>query len=269
MGNGKLEIMRADSHVIAASLSFGAAGTHQAKPSPDGTTLLIAQIPTKKLVSLAVDEATESWNPVGELELAQSPICTIYRDDGQRAYVSLLPSGVAVVDVATMTLVKTLPTDGFVACGMVKSHNGKSITLAAAGHGGHIYRLNLLTDELDEDLGPIGAADWHSFAMSANEKIGFGTVPAADQLRILDISGVAVTTIESLPLDPTAGLVNDQPDNMAIQGNTLYVSLRASGKLAIIDIQQRQATYLDLSPPSDLNPMNCAGCAVHGITIRR
>jgi len=58
----------------------------------------------------------ESWSVVGSLSLAplaKSPVCTVYRDDGRRAYVSLRPSGIAIVDVPTMTLLGTLPTDGF------------------------------------------------------------------------------------------------------------------------------------------------------------
>src|SRR5437867_244135 len=40
MGNGDLFILRADDRQIVQTLSLGAAGTHQAKPSPDGTVLL-------------------------------------------------------------------------------------------------------------------------------------------------------------------------------------------------------------------------------------
>src|SRR5919198_4945844 len=132
MGNGDFDVLRADDRALVARLNFGPAGTHQAKPSPDGATLLVAQVPTKKLIKVAADESIESWVKVGELALAQSPICTIFRDDGQRAYVSLLPSGIAVIDVPTMSLVKTLATAGFVACGMVENHDGRTITLASA-----------------------------------------------------------------------------------------------------------------------------------------
>jgi hypothetical protein len=92
MGNGNLEILRvADRHTVT-TLNFASAFTHQAKPSPDGTTLLVAQIAAKKLIKVAADEAAESWTKVGELILPQAPICTVFRDDGRRAYVSLLPS---------------------------------------------------------------------------------------------------------------------------------------------------------------------------------
>lgn len=276
MGNGDLDVLRADGRALVARLNFGPAGTHQAEPSPDGATLLVAQIPTRKLVKVAADESAESWIKVGELVLAQSPICTIFRDDGQRAYVSLLPSGIAVVDVATMSLVKTLATDGFVACGMVKNHDGKTITLASSGGGGHVYRLNTETDELDQDLGTLGAADWHSFRVSPNEKLGFGTVPHVDEVRLIGLEGPTAATIASLSLDPTPGAANDQPDNMDVRGDTLYASLRASGKLAIVSVNQREVAYVDLSPRAPFNPANCgpapgvpgSGCAVHGVAVR-
>ena len=276
MGNGNVEILHADRRRIVETLNFGPAGTHQAKPSPNGKTLLVAQIATKKLIKVAARERSRRWVQTGELALEQSPICTIFRDDGRRAYVSLLPSGIAVVDVARMSLVKTLATDGFVACGMVKSRDGKTITLASSGGGGHVYRLNTRTDELDQDLGTVGAGDWHSFRMSGNEKRGFGSVPAGDEVRLIDLTRPRARTIASLALDPTPGASNDQPDNMAVHGNTLYVTLRASGKLAVVNVKQRRVRYINLSPPAPFNPANCgpapeaagSGCAVHGVAIR-
>ena len=55
---------------------------------------------------------------VGSLLLGSvgAPVCSVFRDDGERAYVSLRPSGIAIVDVPTMKLIDTLKTDGFVAC---------------------------------------------------------------------------------------------------------------------------------------------------------
>lgn len=270
MGNGNLLVLRAKDREIVATLNFGApAGTHQAMPSPDGETLLVAQIASKKLIKVAADETTETWTKTGqELTLAKSPICTIFRDDGQRAYVSLLPSGIQVVDVATMAPVgDEIPTDGFVACGMVKEHDGSGIMLTSSGGGGHVYRLDLETETLDS-RGTLGASDWHSFRMSPNEKVGFGTVPAADEVRLVDLESDPVTSV-ALPLNPTPGVGNDEPDHMAVHGNTLYAPLRESGKLAIVQVNQGVVDYLDLSPANPFfNPSNCAGCAVHGVAVR-
>ena len=87
---------------------------------------------------------------VGNLDLGtptgKAPVCTVFRGDGQRAYVSLLPSGIAIVDVPSLTLRGTLETDGFVACGMIKSADGNSVVIASSSSGSHIYKLDLTND---------------------------------------------------------------------------------------------------------------------------
>jgi hypothetical protein len=283
MRNGDLSILRADERRVVQTLHLGPTLTHQAKPSPDGSVLLVTQIASRTLIKIAADEAAESWEVVGSLSfasLAKPPICSVFRDDGQRAYVSMLPSGIAIVDVATMSLVDTLATDGFVACGMTKSKRGRIVTLASSGGGGHIYRLDTATDTLS-DGGTLGAPDWHSFHMSANEKVGFGTSPGSDEIILVDLTGPIARPIGALRLDPTPGTGNDQPDaiNPGIRGNTVFVSLRASGQLAIVNANQRTATFLQLSPPAPFNPATCGppppqpptgqgGCAIHGVTVR-
>jgi DNA-binding beta-propeller fold protein YncE len=283
MRNGTLSILRADDRHIVQTLNLGPTLTHQAKPSPDGSVLLVTQIASRTLIKIAADEAAESWQVVGSLSFAslgKPPICSVFRDDGQRAYVSMLPNGIAIVDVPTMTHIGTLATDGFVACGMTMSKRGRIVTLASSGGGGHVYRLDTATDTLT-DAGTLGAADWHSFHMSPNEKVGFGTSPHSDEIVLADLTGPTVSPIATLRLDPTPGIGNDQPDaiNPAVRGNTLFVSLRASGQLAIVNVNQQTATFLQLSPPAPFNPANCGpplpqpptgegGCAVHGVTVR-
>ncbi|MCA1623629.1 MAG: hypothetical protein LC778_07470, partial [Acidobacteria bacterium] len=153
MGDGKLYVLDADTRQVLRTLSFSTptipALTHQAKPSPDGSILLVANIASKTLFKVRVSESEESWvvDPIS-LTLDKAPVCTVFRNDGRRAYVSLRPSGIAIVDVPTMTLLGTRDTDGFVACGMIKSSNGKTVTIASTGGGGHIYRLDTTTDTL-------------------------------------------------------------------------------------------------------------------------
>ncbi len=234
----------------------------------------MAQIASSGVVKVNADERSESWTvagpPLSFAALGKRPICTVFRDDGRRAYVSLLPDGLAIVDVAAMTLVRTLPTDGFIACGMIKSRDGKTVTIATNGTGGHVYRLDTATETL-ADAGTVGARDWHSFALSGDERLGVGTSPGSDELQILDVEGPTIRSLGPLPLDPTPGGGNDQPDNMSVRGNTVYVSLRASGKLAIVDAKQRAVTYVDLAPPvlpGVRIPLTCDTCALHGVTLR-
>jgi DNA-binding beta-propeller fold protein YncE len=281
MRNGDLAILRADDRQVVQTLHLGATLTHQAKPSPDGSVLLVAQIASMTLIKVAADEAAETWHVVGSLSFAQlgrAPICSVFRDDGERAYVSLRPSGIAIVDVPTMMHIGTLDTDGFVACGMIKSKRGRIVNVASSGGGGHLYRLDTTTDTLD-DLGTLGAADWHSFNMSPNEKIGIGTSPHSDEIILADLRGPTASLIAALPLDPTPGIGNDEPDAVSVRGNRLFVSLRASGQLAIVNRNKKTIRFLQLSAPASFNPATCGppvpepptgkgGCAIHGVTVR-
>ena len=269
MGNGQMTVIRAQDRQIVASLNIAPTLTHQAKASPDGTLLLVANIANKTLFKVAADEASSSWTVTGSLSLASissAPVCTIFRDDSLRAYVSLLPSGIAIVDVQTMTLLGTLPTDGFIACGMIKSQDGQTIFIASSGGGGHLYQLDTTTDALFDTGHTLGAGSWHSFNINPTKTVGYGSSPAVDQLQIINLSAGTATP---LALDPTPGVGNDQPDAIAVQGNTVYVTLRFAGKLAIIDSQKLRVQYITLEPPAtSVNPANCMGCAIHGVTIR-
>ena len=281
MRSGDLSILRADNRQVVQTLHLGPTLTHQAKPSPDGSVLLVAQLATMSLIKVAANEAAESWHVVGSLSFAplgRAPVCSVFRDDGERAYVSLRPSGIAIVDVSMMTHIGTLDTDGFVACGMIKSKRGRIVTVASSGGGGHIYRLDTSSDTL-VDAGTLGATDWHSFNMSPNEKTGFGTSPHSDEIVLVDLTGPVASPVATLPLDATLGIGNDEPDALTVRGNTLFVSLRASGQLAIVKVDQHTATFLQLSPPAPFNPATCGpplpqpptgqgGCAIHGVTVR-
>lgn len=122
MGNGTLYVVDADQRRVVQALKLAPGGAHQARVSPDGAAMLVSVVPSRTLFKVAVDEAGEAWNVVGSVSLEpldRTPICAVFRADGQRAYVSLLPDGLAVIDVPSMTVLGTLPTDGFVACGMI------------------------------------------------------------------------------------------------------------------------------------------------------
>ena len=272
MGNGDLVVISTVSRQVVTALSLGTVATHQAKPSPDGKLLLVAQVGTKSLIKVSADEPNRRWERGQALSFAalgRAPICSIFSDDGARAFVSLNPSGLAIVDVAGMTVQSVLATDGFIACGMVKSTDGRSITFASAGGGGHIYRLQVGTEQLS-DLGTLGAVDWHSFNMIPDGTIGFGTVPRGDELRIIDLTGEHASTLAALSLNPSGGPARDQPDNMGVSGDHVYASLRMSGKLAIVNFRKRSVSYIDLAAPaSAINPANCLGCALHGVAVLR
>jgi hypothetical protein len=275
MGDGTLYVIDAGARRVVKAMKLAPGGVHQARVSPDGTVALVSVVANRSLVKLAVDEAQGTWSETGSLSLAsleRAPICSIFRSDGRRAYVSLLPSGIAIVDVRSMALIGTLPTDGFVACGMIKSADGTRAVVASGGSGGRIYTLDLAKDTLT-DRGALGMADWHSFIMTHDEKLGVGTSPKSDEIAFVDLTVHPVKKLGTLVLNARPGAGSNQPDALGggelIHGRMLPVSLRAAGQLALVDLGDRSLkSYTPIAPPSSFNPMTCQGCAIHGVTIR-
>ena len=279
MGNGTLSIVDARSRQLVRTLTFGPALCHQGKVSPDGTTMLVSVVSTRTLYKVAVDEANLSWTPTGSVEFpaGKPPVCTVFSADSQRAYVSTMMDGIVIVDVPSMRILGTLPTDGFVACGMIKpSADADHAVVASGGNGGHIYTLDMTNDTL-EDRGTLGAMSWHSFNMTADEALGFGTSPNSDEVVIIDLTTDPVTNLGTIALQPLPGTGNNQPDAVGggepIVNGTLPVTLRGSGRLALVNtITGRIKRFIELaepSPPGTFNPMNCNDCSVHGVSVRR
>ncbi len=278
MGNGTLSIVDANTRELVKTLTFASTLCHQGKVSPDGTAMLVSVVSTRTLYKVAVDEANQSWTPVDSVKfpVGKPPVCTVFRADSQRAYVSTMMDGIVIVDVPSMKILGTLPTDGFVACGMIKpSADANHAVVATGGHGGHIYTLDMENDTL-EDRGTLGAKDWHSFNMTPDERVGFGTSPKSDEVVVIDLTTDPVTNLGTILLQPLQGEGNNQPDAVgggeAIVNDTLPVSLRAAGQLALVNAVTRKIErFIEIaepSPPGTFNPMNCNGCSVHGVTVR-
>jgi DNA-binding beta-propeller fold protein YncE len=280
MGNGTLSIVDANSRQLVQTLTFAPALCHQGRVSPDGTTMLVSVVSTQMLHKVAVDEANRSWTPIGSVSfvpLGRKPVCTIFRADSQRAYVSMMPSGIAIVDVPSMTILGTLATDGFVACGMIKPRaDADHAVVGAGGSGGHIYTLDMTNDTL-LDRGTLGAASWHALNMTRDETLAFATSPLSDEVVAIDLTTQPVTKLGTILLQPLPGTGNDQPDALGggevIVDGTLPVSLRAAGQVALIDADdleiKRFIGITSPSPPGTFSTMTCIGCSVHGVTIRR
>src|SRR5690349_18915322 len=117
MTDGKVYIVDANARQVVQTLTVAPTLAHQVKVSPDGATAFVAIIGAKKLTKILVDEANRSWTLDASLDVGlatgKAPVCTVFRADSKRAFVSLNPNGLAVVDVETMTFVREIPTDGF------------------------------------------------------------------------------------------------------------------------------------------------------------
>jgi DNA-binding beta-propeller fold protein YncE len=271
--DGSMRVFRTSDRAQVAMFALGDAssgdvGTHQARPSPDGSVVLVSQIPSRTLVKIAADEDAEAWEVAGELVLDFGPVCSAFSADGSRAYVSLAGPrhGIAVVDVATMSLVTSagtdgiLDTDGNVQCGLVSSKDGRHIFVDSWGEGmavGHFYRLDTWTNELTE-VAAFPASDLHGFAMSPNERYAFAAERGGDALRRIDLGNPAATPA-SIPLDPRPG-VADRPDKVASRGNTVYVPLRVEGSVAVVNGNTGRTRWIRLVSPSPN--------ALHGVAVR-
>jgi DNA-binding beta-propeller fold protein YncE len=263
LGDGNLLVVRTEDRQIIASINLGPNWTHQAQPSPDGSILLAANPRTGMLTKIAADEEAETWTPVAAVNVTAAtglgPVCTAFRADGQRAYVSLFGPGIAVVDVPTMTVIRRIPLIGGIGCGLASSKDGRTIFAISAGGTGHFYRLDTTTDTLTEDtgFGPIGVGI-HGLIASANEKRAYITAPASEEVKVLNLDSNEVSTIS---LDWRPG-VPDLPDSFARKGSHLYVALRFAGQVARINTQTCEVDYLDIAPPAT------SGWALHGIAVR-
>lgn len=265
LGDGNLVVVRTQDRQIVTTINLGPNWTHHTQPSPDGSILLSANPMTGMLTKIAANEETETWTPVAAMNVKTAtgtglgPVCVAFRPDGQRAYVTLFGPGIAVVDMATMTVIRTLPTAGGVVCGMANSKDGRTIYVISGGGTGHFYRLDMTTDTLTEDTsyGPI-ASGIHGLIVSANEKRAYITAPGSEQVKVLNLNGSDVSTIS---LDFTPGVL-DAPDSFARKGSYLYVALRFAGQLARINTQTGDVEYLNIAPPAT------SGWALHGMAVR-
>ena len=275
MGDGNVYVIDASQRKVVTVVHVAASRVHQLRVSPAGTTALVSVVGTKDIVKIAVDEGRRVWAVAGDaslLTLGKAPICSLFRSDSRRAYVSLLPNGLAIVDVLSMEVLGTLATDGFIACGMIKTRDGNHAVIASSGSGGHIYTLDMTTDSL-VDRGALGATDWHSFNMDPSGTLGFGTSPMSDEIVVADLTTQPVTKMRTIALTPMPGRAANQPDALGggdpIFEGILPVSLRAAGQLALVDAATlRVKSFIPISSPAPFDPMTCNGCAIHGVTVR-
>ena len=284
MTDGHVYVIDANTRQVVKSIAVAPTLAHQVKVSPDGATALVSIISTKTVTKILVDEANRSWSLGASLDLGavtgKAPVCTVFRADSRRAFISLNPSGIAIVDVPTMTYLGQIPTDGFIACGMIK-RDADHVVIASTGGGGHIYTLDMTTETLT-DRGVLGAASWHSFNMTADGRRGFGSSPLSDEVIVIDLTTTPVTKLGSILFDQVPGVGNNQPDAFGggetIYGNVLPVGLRAAGNVALVNAHNLELRHIvNLEPPAPFNPMTCGpvgaptgpgGCAVHGVTPR-
>ncbi|HEX2241589.1 MAG TPA: Ig-like domain-containing protein [Actinomycetota bacterium] len=243
VNNGAVTSIRTSDRTIVGNITIpGNQGTsppntHQAAPTPDGTKLWAAHIANKTLYEIDVDTQTGALTMgTRSLTLPKSPICTVFSENGSKAYVSLAPDGIAVVDVGSFTQVgNEIATPGAVQCGMHRLPDGDVLVSSNGGAGspeGVISRLDSSNDSLTELL-RVQGSDVHGLTVSPDADLAYVTARGSESLITVDITGAAQTvTAVSMDVTPETG---DTPDQLDFLAGKVYVALRQVGKLAIVD----------------------------------
>jgi DNA-binding beta-propeller fold protein YncE len=262
MGNGNLTVIRAADRAIVADMNFGATlSTHQSRVSPDGRTVLVHQIATRRLIKLAADEANGSWSIAGEVTLARGPICSVYTKDGRRAYTSLASSEVVEIDLASMTVVRTFPV-GNLQCGLTMDADGRKLYITDNANGGRIWRVNVQDGTLNSVVSSVGVADLHGSALDEDERNLYVTARAGDEFRTVKL-GDGTSSRINLDLTPDFA---DSPEQIVVDGEDVFVTVGNAGKVLRIRDGRVRST-IDVAPAAYGNGF--FGRAVHGIAIRK
>jgi YVTN family beta-propeller protein len=260
LANGDVNVINRRTRQLAATVTFpSGTDTLQAQPSPDGRTILATRrFGSRTVFKIDADEAHQSWTLAPDsytFPVGAAPICTEFSADGSHAFVSFdfaggLTGGVAELDVATMQLVPSFGTDGLlvtagsVNCTMAETADRSTIYAVSLGNGGTLYRIDTASGAVTQLDGGLGAVSPHWVALSADGHHLYVTSDGSDQLKVVDLSSNDVTA--TLAIDPTPG--PDQPSGIAVDGNTVYVSLANAGKVAIFDARDPQVRYVDVAP---------------------
>jgi DNA-binding beta-propeller fold protein YncE len=274
LGDGAFDVVRASNRQIVSSILIapatefkgninpalpGGGGVHDATPNADGSVVLVTHWGTNRLYKLVGSEASETWAVSADISInGQRPICSVFSPTGAKAYVGLAPSGLAVIDVASMTVTGVHSTVGAIPCTQQNSRNGVDAYVISVP--GRFYHLNMVTDNLT-DLGDhLTQPHLHSMALNENEQILYASSRETDEIDILDLAGhpVGLVSVDATPN------VRDKPDTLFSRGR-LFVALRATGKLAIINNPgPTQPVFVDVATPWDVS----LGYAVHGLAVR-
>jgi len=258
--NGAVTSIRTSDRSVAGNLMIpGVSGTapplsHQAAPTPDGSSLLVAHIANKTLyeVSVAADGALTLGTR--SLTFAKAPICTVFTSDGSKAYVSLATSGLVAIDMATFTQIgNEIATTGSVQCGMQPMADGSFLISANGGAdatSGILYRLDPATSSLTQ-IAEIAGRDVHGLTASPDGKHAFATARGSETMSSIDVVSGEIDS--SVSLDVTPG-VADKPDQADYLDGSVYVTLREIGKLAVVT-------------DSSIQTIDLGGTLVHGVSV--
>ncbi len=280
-GEGATVVIRTRDYKPIATLPTGKS-SHASIPTFDGSRVWVSVIGEKKLREFTVDAQNETFTITRELDLdaelpdtnafpSNKPICHMFTLDDKACYVTLGGGGLAVVDVATMKVIKSYPVDQIApaGCGLINGPAGSNLMFANSGTQttGNFYIFNTQTHELIDaiDTGD-GGDDAHGVALTPDGKELWLVNRHSDNIMIFDMAAMKfVHTIEN---------IGDTPDLIVISpdGTRAYVTLRGAAQtgphansgtepgIAVIDVVNRKPLQIvRMGTPEEVDP--------HGINL--
>ena len=138
---------RCEVPAAGADADLWARAIHQVRSRPTARPCSSPSFPRGRSTKSPWTRPTSRGRPPApwSSQTGKPPVGTVFSADSQRAYVSTMMDGIAIVDVPSMTILGTLPTDGFVACGMIKP--ARTLTMQWLGRRTRWPHLHIGHDE--------------------------------------------------------------------------------------------------------------------------
>jgi YVTN family beta-propeller protein len=236
---------------IYASVS----GEHEVVVIDEGSREIVEHIPVGEgpailLASPSFDRLyTANWrdNTVSSIERASSEVTSIQltgrpyvialSPSGDALYVGTNPTGIVVIDTATSTIDRTIPTEEL-AASLIVSPDGGTLYIATVPLAG-VGSLRAISTETDEVI--------HEPIMVGNAPAWITITPDGSKVFALnflsdDISVVDTTTFEIVETVDTGAGSQAIIGNVTPDGSTLFVTNHGSGELMGIDTESYAIT---------------------------
>lgn len=211
-------------------------------PVGEGPAIILATPGTKKLYTAnwanntvsAVDTTTLE---VTSIDTGGRPYVIAMSRDGKRIYAGINPSGIAVIDTETDTIIETFPTSGL-AASLIVSPDGKTLYVAALAPlfigPGTLRAISTETGEIIHDSIEVGGAPaWITIHPDGSKvyTLNFTT----DDITVVETETFTVEATIDTGTGSQAIIANCAPD-----GGKLWVTNHGTAELIAIDTKTNE-----------------------------
>jgi YVTN family beta-propeller protein len=156
---------------------------------------------------------------------------------GDTLYVGVNPTGIAVIDTATNTIDRTIPTDEL-AASLIVSPDGETLYIATVplATPGMLRAISTETDEVVHEAIEVGSVPaWITISPDGSKVFTLNFL--SDNISVVDTETFEVLETVSTGAGSQAIIGNVTPD-----GSTLYVTNHGSGEPMAIDTESYEIT---------------------------